>query len=301
MSVPGGSYNRTYTNEGDGGASEADPATVSAFRLDKYLVTVGRLRQYVNYLGSDSGAPPAEGSGKHVHLNNGQGLANVGGGAAFEQGWDSANWNANIATGSTAPGVWTGNLTTSNAYDSPAFATWTDSAGSNENLPANVVTWYEAYAFCIWDGGFLPSEAEWEYVAAGGNQQREYPWGSVPPGTANQYAIYGGSGDCYYPTGTAASCTGVANIAPVGTASSGAGLWGQLDLAGNVYEWILDWLAPYVDPCTDCANVTTATDQVLHGGYWGSPPTDLLPPARNIYSTPVTRDTAVGFRCARAP
>jgi formylglycine-generating enzyme required for sulfatase activity len=45
----------------------------------------------------------------------------------------------------------------------------------------------EAYAFCIWDGGFLPSEAEWECAAAGGPDQREYPWGSTDPGTANLY------------------------------------------------------------------------------------------------------------------
>ena len=59
------------------------------------------------------------------------------------------------------------------------------------------------------------------------------------PGTANQYAIYG----CYYPSG-AGNCNlpqpGVANIAPVGTATLGAGLWGQLDLAGNMWEWNLD-------------------------------------------------------------
>jgi len=36
-------------------------------------------------------------------------------------------------------------------------------AGSLRDLPVNDVTWYQAYAFCIWDGGFLPSEAEWNY------------------------------------------------------------------------------------------------------------------------------------------
>src|SRR5208337_5313332 len=69
-------------------------------------------------------------------------------------------------------------------------STWTPSPGTQENLPVGCVTWYEAYAFCIWDGGFLPSGAEWEYAAAGVSQQREYPWGSTAPGTGNQYAIY---------------------------------------------------------------------------------------------------------------
>jgi formylglycine-generating enzyme len=47
-SVDGGiSYYRTYANDGGGPTGEADPATVSGFRLDKYLVTVGRFRQFV--------------------------------------------------------------------------------------------------------------------------------------------------------------------------------------------------------------------------------------------------------------
>jgi formylglycine-generating enzyme required for sulfatase activity len=43
-------------------------------------------------------------------------------------------------------------------------------------VPINCVTWHEAYAFCIWDGGFLPTEAEWELAASGG-EERVFPYG----------------------------------------------------------------------------------------------------------------------------
>ena len=97
--------------------------------------------------------------------------------------------------------------------------------GPHETLPINCIDWYEAYAFCIWDGGFLPSEAEWEYAAAGGDEQREYPWGSTDPecdlATSSLYLI----SDCNYPPGSTA-CSGVVNIAPVGTATAGRGALG---------------------------------------------------------------------------
>jgi formylglycine-generating enzyme len=173
LNVTGGTYDRTYSS-GDGGpAGEADPATVSTLRLDKYEVTVGRFRQFV---GAWNGglARPSSGSGKHAYLNGGSGLSASGGGN--EPGWDPSD-DANIAP-------------TDAHLACDSYATWTSSAGNQERLPINCVNWYEAYAFCIWDGGFLPSETEWEYAAAGGNQQREYPWGSTDPGTGNQFAIY---------------------------------------------------------------------------------------------------------------
>ena len=293
--VPGGTYYRTYTNSGEGPLSEADPATVSGFRLDAHLVTVGRFRQFVNAWNGGAGWTPPAGSGKHTHLNGGLGLVDVGApagaGTVYETGWVASDdryiapTNANLECSDGSPSDWT----------------WTASAASNENLPINCVDWYEANAFCIWDGGFLPSEAEWEYAAAGGSVQLEYPWGSIDPGTSCgtqcEYAIY----NCDYPNGSG-SCTGIANIASVGSASNGAGYWGQLDLAGEVFEWNLDWDDPYVSPCTDCANLTTSDylGREFRGGNFAWDASYLLP-TRRYYDPPAFRNFYGGFRCARAP
>jgi formylglycine-generating enzyme required for sulfatase activity len=143
--------------------------------------------------------------------------------------------------------------------------------------------------------GCLPSEAEWEYAAAGGSQQREYPWGSTDPGETYQYAIYG----CNYP-GPADFCrSAVSPIAPVGTAVLGAGLWGQLDLAGEVWEWTLDWYAPYA-ACVDCTDTTPGTAKAIRGGEFDYPASYMLPTYR-YYFHPTARFGYIGFRCARSP
>ena len=314
LPVTGGTFFRTYdptladagaiTGPDGSPAGEADPATVSSFELDKYLVTVGRFRQFVNAWNAGTGYTPAAGSGLHTHLNGGHGLLALGAvgadagvpdatadgeagarGATYEPGWLAAD-DSNIAP------------TNANLACDPSFATWTATAGSNENLPITCVTWQESYAFCIWDGGFLPSEAEWDYAAAGGSQQREYPWGSAAAGANNQYAIYGDSvGDCYYPSGALTKCTGTVNIAPVGTATLGAGLWGQLDMAGEVNQRTLDGFAPFVDPCVDGAYFGDAANRTIRCGNYGS---NMLTPHR--VSAPATnRYPWVGVRCARAP
>jgi formylglycine-generating enzyme required for sulfatase activity len=188
--VTGATFYRTYENDGSGPTGEGDQASVSSFSLDKYLVTVGRFRRFVTAW--KDGWMPTDGSGKHTYLNGGEGLANTAG--AYETGWDATDWNnpsdidpTDDSLGSCSP-----------------YSTWTIRAGNEEDKPINCVTWYEAYAFCVWDGGFLPSEAEWEYAAAGGSQQRQYPWGQSAPGTTNQHAI----DDCNYPTpGGACSST----------------------------------------------------------------------------------------------
>ncbi len=282
IEVSGGTYFRTYMNDGSGPTGESDPASVTGFRLDAYLVTVGRFRAFV--AATIAGWTPPAGAGKHVHLNGGMGLADSGG-AGNEPGWVSSDTLELAATAAD----WNQRLTCE-----PVFHTWTDQPAQNETLPVNCVDWYEAYAFCIWDGGFLPSEAEWEYAAAGGSEQREYPWGPADP-TTNLYLI----SDCNYPTGSA-GCSSAANIAPVGTATLGMARWGQFDLAGELGEWTLDWYAPYVDPCHDCVYLTDFSYRVVRGGSFGTDTEDILPPARDG-DLPDSRNSFYGIRCARTP
>ena len=290
LEVPGGTYDRTYTNDGSGPIGQADPASVSTFRLDEHLVTVGRFRPFL--AASVAGWVPAAGSGKHTHLNGGRGLIDSGT-LGYEPGWDPGA----TAMLATTEGDWMARLKCD-----PSFQTWSDTKGIHDTLPLNCVDWYEAYAFCIWDGGFLPSEAEWEYAAAGGDQLREYPWGSTDPGM--HPGVDGGTSlylisDCNYPPGSTA-CSGAVNIAPVGTATLGAGRWGQLDLAGELAEWTLDWYAPYVDPCVDCVFLTDFSYRVVRGGSFGTNTENVFPPARDG-DVPGSRNAFYGFRCARTP
>jgi formylglycine-generating enzyme required for sulfatase activity len=86
----------------------------------------------------------------------------------------------------------------------------------------------------------------------------------------------------------------------VGTASMGAGAWGQLDLAGEVWEWNLDWhQTAYVDPCADCANLTPAAYRVFRGGSWSILTGGLRTTYRDYGGPSIRLD--VGFRCARNP
>jgi sulfatase modifying factor 1 len=283
--VPGGTF---YRGEGT-----SYPATVSTFRLDKYEVTVGRFRKFVDaWVG---GWRPTAGAGKHVHLNGGAGLADTAGG--YEAGWDAA-WAAYVGARSasavtpTGPGAsakaeWDTNLSCDDT-----FPTWTTAVGANEKRPQNCLSWYDLHAFCIWDGGFLPSEAEWEYAAAGGSEERTYAWGNTAPGSNTALAIYG----CYY--NGSGSCTGVTNIAPVGTVAAGAGKWGQLDLAGNIWEWGLDW---YHASCDDCSNLTAAARRVNRGGSFFTGAGSGIPAAQRPSEVPAFGYFLYGGRCARTP
>jgi formylglycine-generating enzyme required for sulfatase activity len=172
----------------------------------------------------------------------------------------------------------------------PDFQTWTDSRGTaaEESRAINCVTWYEAFAFCIWDGGRLPTEAEWEYAAAGGSENRLYPWGSAAP--TMSLAVY----ECHgYPGGACAT------ILPVGSTPAGDGRWGHADMAGNAAEWTLDWYAPYpTSASTDYANTSLGSYRVKRGGNFAYTAA-LLRSAERDSSVPDFQSVIVGLRCAR--
>ncbi len=279
--IPASTYNQVYSNDGAGPTDpQSQAATVSGLRMDAYLVTVGRFRQFV--AAYNAGYTPPAGSGKHTHLNQGNGLNATG--AGFEPGWLTTD-DSHI------------DPTDANLNCDSTYATWTPAAGGQENVPINCVNWYESYAFCIWDGGFLPSAAELRCAQAAGSAEWEYPWGSTPPGTKNQYAIFG----CYYPNEDGI-CAGVGNIAPVGTASLGAGLWGQFDLSGDMSQWNLDWFETVPDPCVDCAALDPATERTTIGrAFDGSDFTDVPVSVEGDELEPSGRNHGIGVRCARVP
>jgi formylglycine-generating enzyme required for sulfatase activity len=285
--VPGGTFLRSY--DGATFADGSHPATVSAFRLDDYEVTVGRFRRLVNAV--SSGWLPSEGAGKHVHVNGGNGLSNTTAGSPYEMGWLLA-WNEYLPKT---------HVDWNAALRCPDFGTWYRAADSVEKDPINCVNWYHAYAFCVWDGGFLPSEAEWNYAAAAGSAQRTYPWGNLEPADSSDLAVY----HCNVgTTPTMTSCSGIQNVGPVGFASAGRGAWGHWDMAGEMSEWTLDWDAPYADPCVDCATVgadaKTGT-RVDRGGGFFDPTPALLHAAARHSRNPLAGYPDVGVRCARSP
>ena len=274
--VTGGTFDRSY--DGVTYTDASYPATVSDFKLDKYEITVGRFRQFV--AAWDAGWRPAQGDGKHRHLNGGQGLADFGNVGSYEAGWNTS-WASNLAAAKSA---WDTNL----ASFLCSSSAWTSAAGPNEKRPINCVEWYEVAAFCIWDGGFLPSEAEWNYAAAGGSEQRAYPWSSPSTSTTIDatYAVYATGG----------------TTAEVGSKSTkGNGKWGQADLAGNVREWNLDlYSSPYVAGCDNCAMLASSSTRVVRGSDSGESASTLLASLRG-WATPTVRVGMNGARCSRTP
>ena len=145
--------------------------------------------------------------------------------------------------------------------------------------PRACVTWFEAEAYARWRGGRLPSEAEWEY-AARGPASSIYPWGNAWDATR---CNVDGS------TGTTA----------VGSFGTGVSWVGARDLAGNVMEWVADWLEPVYDatsPLIDPSGPVSGTKKVEKGGWWGSNEFVARAAYRHFEDPPDYQDHHIGFR-----
>ena len=197
-------------------------------------------------------------------------------------GWNPA-WNAELPADAPA-------LAEAVACD-PVYQTWTPSPGDNEHRPMSCIDWFEAFAFCVWDGGRLPTEGEWDYATIGGSEYRTFPWGEAAP-------------DCTYANFIPDQMRCAATFTnDVGSESpKGDGKWGQADLAGNLWEWVLDWSSNNIAlGCANCAHPPPSSPwRVVRGGSFGSDATYLGHQAR-FEMVPWIRDAVTRARCARNP
>ncbi len=154
-----------------------------------------------------------------------------------------------------------------------------DSLGPRQ--PAVPLSWKRAYDYCLWAGKRLPTEAEWEKVARGGERGTIYPWGNDPPSCL--MANYKGCSSTTRPVG-----------------SYPPGHYGVYDMAGNGYEWVNDWATHCREGCGtySCGSECGSKDprgpcsgrfpcggmkmKIMKGGSWWWPSTQIRGSWRRI-------------------
>lgn len=211
---------------------------------------------------------------KYEVTNNQYSVFMAAGGYSNIAYWTTEGWTWRTSNSITAPLYWlSGQYNSGNAFPSH---------------PVVGVNWYEAYAFCQWAGGHLPTEAQWE-KAARYTDTRYYPWGS---------------------TWDAAKCNSTYNTppdnftysSPVGYFSAGASYYGVHDMAGNVFEWVNDWYSStyYNDPgaTSNPTGPTSGTHRHFRGGSFHMPASLCRVACRSV-APPASRDSHSGFRVAR--
>lgn len=157
--------------------------------------------------------------------------------------------------------------------------------------PVNYIGWLHANKFCMWIGGRLPSESEWEYAARGGGMEYRYPWGNNDMPSCVYAVMDDGEQGC-----------GNNSTWDVCSKPKGNTAQGLCDMVGNVNEWVQDW---YHDSYNGAPS---------DGSAWEDPPTSLRISRGGSYiSTDAEKLTTthredliqsylypgIGFRCAR--
>ena len=202
---------------------------------------------------------------------------------------------------------------------------WTALKGDFEDSALSCINWYGARAFCRFEGGDLPTEAEWEYVATkvGRSFETAFPWGDQAPSCRCEPGVE----DCHaaieawfsvvgFEAGVSelvpGECSGGSSGVMVpppslqggahGDTSAGIGVVG---LAGGVAEWTRDSLRPYGTSCWVNASVDQPEcweEEAPLRSWRGGNVTSALKSRMIVRSGAVPAGPTVyaGFRCVYA-
>ena len=159
------------------------------------------------------------------------------------------------------------------------------------------VSFHDALAYAAWAGKELVSEAEWEYAARGGLEQKIFPWGDeLEPDGKHMCNVWQGE----FPKNDTAE-DGYAGTCPVRAfPANGYGLY---SLIGNVWEWPADWFASKHthEERKDPRGPKTGVDKVMKGGSFlcHASYCNRYRIAARSKNTPDSSSSNIGFRCVQ--
>lgn len=253
--IPSGTFMMGSPWSETGGSFELQySVTLSAFRISKYEITNAQYATFLNAKGIGSDGKYALGSYPNEKLID----------------LSSSSWCLKFVANQ-----------------------WVSNTGY-ENHPVVNVSWYGAKEYATYIGGFLPTEAQWEYACRAGtttpfntgscltNLQAKYDW-------SQQY------------TNCSTNSTTTSPLTTVAVGSYQSNTWGLYDMHGNVTEWCADWYDYYPTSAqTNPTGASNASFRVIRGGGLASQARECRS-AHRQNGSPNAIDGGLGFRVAFIP